>query len=140
VNECLPVENKSTPWNDTQLFFFGTTFCLAYFGLWSVTHSIRARYLFRWTMNVTSQGVIFKVYLSKTKVHHEMTHSIHNVCRTLSCLFEFLKYNNICSFTAILNESIAHSSCCMYFCRFWLLHGSIDMYSRRFPSGNLAKM
>jgi hypothetical protein len=34
------------------------------------------------------------------------------VCRTLSCvhrkkLFEFLKYNNICSLTAILNESIS---------------------------------
>jgi len=36
--------------------------------------------------------------------------------------------------------SSAHSSCCMYFCRYWLLYGSNDMYSRRFPSGNLAKM
>jgi hypothetical protein len=48
------------------------------------------------------------VYLSKTKVHHEMTHRIHNVCRTLSCvhrkkLFAFLKYNNICWLTTILN-------------------------------------
>jgi hypothetical protein len=59
-----------------------------------------------------SGGSMWNVYLSKTKVHHEMTHSIHNVCRTLSCvhrkkLFEFLKYNNICSLTAILNESIS---------------------------------
>jgi hypothetical protein len=29
---------------------------------------------------------MWNVYLSKTKVHHEMTHSIHNVCRTLSCV------------------------------------------------------
>jgi hypothetical protein len=34
---------------------------LAYFGLWSVIHSNRARYIFSWTMNVTSQGVIFTV-------------------------------------------------------------------------------
>ena len=59
-----------------------------------------------------SGGSMWNVYLSKTKVHHEMTHSIHNVCRTLSCvhrkkLFEFLKYNNICSLTAILNKSIS---------------------------------
>ena len=59
-----------------------------------------------------SGGSMWNVYLSKTKVHHEMTHSIHNVCCTLSCvhrkkLFEFLKYNNICSLTAILNESIS---------------------------------
>jgi hypothetical protein len=58
-----------------------------------------------------SGGSMWNVYLSKTKVHHEMTHSIHNVCRTLSYvhrtkLFEFLKYNNICSLSAILNESI----------------------------------
>ena len=56
-----------------------------------------------------SDGSMWNVYLSKTKVHHE---SWHNVCRTLSCvhrkkLFEFLKYNNICSLTAILNESIS---------------------------------
>ena len=61
-----------------------------------------------------SGGSTWNVYLSKTKVHHEMTHrhSIHNVCRTLSCvrrkkLFEFLKYNNICSLIAIVNESIS---------------------------------
>jgi hypothetical protein len=34
---------------------------LAYFGLWSVIHSNRARYIFSWTMNVTSQGVIFTI-------------------------------------------------------------------------------
>ena len=56
-----------------------------------------------------SDGSMWNFYLSKTKVHHE---SWHNVCHTLSCvhrkkLFEFLKYNNICSLTAILNESIS---------------------------------
>jgi hypothetical protein len=34
---------------------------LAYFSLWSVIHSNRVRYIFSWTMNVTSQGVIFTV-------------------------------------------------------------------------------
>ena len=44
-----------------KLFFFGTTFFLAYFSLRSVIHSNRAHYIFSWTMNVTSQGVIFTV-------------------------------------------------------------------------------
>jgi hypothetical protein len=62
-----------------------------------------------------SGGSMWDVYLSKTKVHHEMRHSIHHVCHTLSCvhrkkLFEFLKYNNICSLTAILDESISKYS------------------------------
>ena len=59
-----------------------------------------------------SDGSMWNVYLSKTKVHYEMIHNIHNVCRTSSCvhrkkLFAFLKYNIICSPTAILNESIS---------------------------------
>jgi hypothetical protein len=33
-----------------------------------------------------SGGSMWNVYLSKTKVHHEMTHSIYNMCRTLSCV------------------------------------------------------
>jgi hypothetical protein len=41
--------------------FLGLLFFLAYFGLWRVIHSNRARYIFSWTMNVTSQGVIFTV-------------------------------------------------------------------------------
>ena len=44
-----------------KLFFFETTFFLAYFGLWSVIHSYRARYIFSWTMNVTSYSVMFTV-------------------------------------------------------------------------------
>ena len=44
-----------------KLFFFGTTFFLAYFSLWSVIHSNCERYIFSWTMNVTSQGIIFTV-------------------------------------------------------------------------------
>ena len=55
-------------------------------------------------------------YVECLPVENESTPRVmtvwHNVCRTLSCvhrkkLFEFLKYNNICSLTAILNESIS---------------------------------
>jgi hypothetical protein len=58
-----------------------------------------------------SGGSMWNVYLSKTKAWDD-TQSIHNVCHTLSCvhrkkLFEFLKYNNKCSLTAILNKSIS---------------------------------
>ena len=40
--------------------FLGLLFS-AYFGLWIVIHSNRASYIFSWTVNVTSQGVIFTV-------------------------------------------------------------------------------
>jgi hypothetical protein len=40
--------------------FLGLLFS-AFFGLWSVIHSNRTRYMFSWTVNVTSQGVIFTV-------------------------------------------------------------------------------
>jgi len=35
------------------------------------------------TRTYHSGGSMWNVYQSKTKVHHEMTHSIPNVCRTL---------------------------------------------------------
>jgi hypothetical protein len=63
-----------------------------------------------------SGGSMWYVYLSKTKVHHEMTHRLtayttcaaHIImCTQKKHLFEFLKYNNICSLIAILNESIS---------------------------------
>jgi hypothetical protein len=44
-----------------KTIFLGGYFFLGYFSLWSVIHSNRARYIFSWTMNVTSQGVIFTV-------------------------------------------------------------------------------
>ena len=44
-----------------KTFFFWDYFFLAYFSLWSVIHSNRACYIICWTMNVTSQGVIFTV-------------------------------------------------------------------------------
>jgi hypothetical protein len=34
--------------------FLGLLFFLAYFGLWSIIHSNRARYIFSWTMHVIS--------------------------------------------------------------------------------------
>ena len=33
----------------------------AFFGLWSVIHSNRTRYMLSWTVNVTSHGIIFTV-------------------------------------------------------------------------------
>ena len=39
---------------------------------------------------------MWTVYLSKTKLHHEMTHSIHNVCRTLSCVHRKKLFDFIC--------------------------------------------
>ena len=45
-----------------KTIIFGTIFFfLAYFSLWSVIHANRVRYIFSWTMNVTSQGIIFTV-------------------------------------------------------------------------------
>jgi hypothetical protein len=44
-----------------KTILFWDYFFIANFGLWSVIHSNRARYIFSWTMNATSQGVIFTV-------------------------------------------------------------------------------
>ena len=74
-----------------------------------------------------SDGSMWNVYLLKTKVHHE---SWHNVCRTLCTeqkLFEFLKYNNICSLTAILNESI--SKLCGLSTKYAQIWGMVKMTS-----------
>ena len=53
---------------------------------------------------------MWNVYLSKMKVHHEMRQHTQRVPHIIMCtqkknMFEFLKYNNICSLTAILIES-----------------------------------
>jgi hypothetical protein len=52
-----------------------------------------------------SGGSMRNAYLSKTKVQHNTQHVPHIImCTQKKKLFEFLKYNNICS---ILNESIS---------------------------------
>ena len=58
-------------------------------------------------MNEYTYPVEVCVYLSKTKVHRDTQHTRvpHIIMSTQKKkLFEFLKYNNICSLTAILNE------------------------------------
>jgi hypothetical protein len=86
---------------------------LAYFGLWSVIHSNRTRFIFSWTMNVTSFSPFLKFvhilwitwwfdlkmwmnthirwkYVECLPVENESTPWVvtvwHNVCRTLSCV------------------------------------------------------
>jgi hypothetical protein len=102
TEKYYPVTRKMTIFSTHRTLFDGIMFLTAC----DVDFILKCEWI-----HISGESM-WNVYLSKTKVHHEMTHSIHNVCRTLSCvhrkkLFEFLKYNNICSLTAILNESIS---------------------------------